>query len=129
MIQIGGNIANRDLLMQYDPGSGKGQIVNQMLQADTVFTYATKEFLDFELSARVALVNASERLYNSFFSFQLFKNSECNKQYWERTREGGFRLKPNAVPHEAVRDILRNSKLYGTECATAYCHRILSRIG
>jgi protein-glutamine gamma-glutamyltransferase len=94
-------------------------ILDKMLSAKTIFSYPSQSLFHFELALRKELVNASERLNNSFFTFKLFKDAICNTQYWDKTEEGGFRLKKMANPHEAVRDIKRNSRLYGTECATA----------
>lgn len=94
-------------------------ILDKMISAQTQFSYSTESLLRFELAARKEIVNASERLNNSFFSFRLFKDAICNTRYWDKTAEGGFRLKKTAIPHEAVRDIRRNSRMYGTECATA----------
>ncbi len=94
-------------------------ILEKMLSAETVFSYPSEALLHFELASRKELVNASERLNNSFFTFRLFKDALCNKQYWDKTEEGGFRLKKTANPHEAIRDIRKNSRQYGTECATA----------
>lgn len=120
MIRLDGNmITNEWLAQNYQTGGMLWQIAGKMLSAGTVFTYQSKQALDFELTCRREIVNASERLNNSFFRFLLFVNSECNPEYWDRTQEGGFRLKKRAIPHEAVRDILKNSRKYGTECATA----------
>ncbi len=120
MIQIDRNLITDDsVIRQYQTGSTKRQIADMMHNSDAVYTYASVKMLDFELSARREIVNASERLNNSFFTFKLFKDSTCNPAYWDRTQEGGFRLKKQANPHEAIRDILRNSRMYGTECATA----------
>jgi len=94
-------------------------ILEKMITAETLFTYPSEALLHFELILRRELVNASERLNNSFFTFRLFKDAICNPQYWDKTDEGGFRLKKSANPHEAIRDIRRNSRQYGTECATA----------
>jgi len=90
-----------------------------MTENEAVYLYPSMKYLEFELDARKELVNASEKLNNSFFTFRLFKDSICNTKYWDRTQEGGFRLKKEVKPHEAVRDIYKNSRLYGTECATA----------
>lgn len=112
-------VSDNWLITRFGADEIKSQIANKMLLADAIFAYQNEQLLDFELSARKELVKASERLYNSFFSFRLFKDSMCNKRYWDRTEEGGFRLKKDEKPHEAVRDILKNSRMYGTECATA----------
>ncbi|NLY18753.1 MAG: protein-glutamine gamma-glutamyltransferase [Clostridiaceae bacterium] len=120
MIQIERNLITDDSIQrQYPAGSTKWQIAKMITENDAVYSYPSMKFLEFELDARKELVNASERLNNSFFSFRLFKDSMCNANYWDRTREGGFRLKKEVKPHEAVRDIYKNSRLYGTECATA----------
>lgn len=120
MIVIGRNIVtDPSLLGQFQPGRIKSEIADRMLSVGTVFRYPSLDLLDFELSAREAIIDASERLHNSFFSFRLFKDAMCNTRYWDKTEEGGFRLRKDANPHEAVRDILPNSQLYGTECATA----------
>jgi protein-glutamine gamma-glutamyltransferase len=120
MVRINGNtVTSADLSGLIRPGSIKQRIAAEMMQSNTVFTYPSLSILDFELDSRESIVNMSERLNNSLFSFRLFKDSICNQAYWDRTYEGGFRLKRDARPHEAIRDIFKNSKLYGTECATA----------
>lgn len=120
MIQIEGNLVTDDSIQRlYQPGSMKWDIAKMMAENDAVYSYPSMKALEFELNARKEVVNASESLHNSFFSFRLFKDSICNTNHWDRTQEGGFRLKENANPHEAIRDIYKKSKLYGTECATA----------
>ncbi|HEY8420643.1 MAG TPA: protein-glutamine gamma-glutamyltransferase [Thermoclostridium sp.] len=120
MILVRRNLITEDWIStRYGADEIKFQIANRMLQVGTVFSYRNEQLLDFEISARKELVKASERLNNSFFSFRLFKDSICNKRYWDRTEEGGFRLKKDVSAYDAVRDILKNSRMYGTECATA----------
>lgn len=120
MIRINGNtITIADLGSRLRSGSIKQRIAGEMINSDTVYTYPSLGILNFELGSRASIVNMSERLNNSLFTFRLFKDSMCNQAYWDRTYEGGFRLKREVNPHEAIRDILKNSKLYGTECATA----------
>ncbi len=117
-------IDGKKIMSGQDFGYGRGDtieraILEKMLSAETVFSYPSEALLHFELNLRKELVNASERLNNSFFTFRLFKDAICNTQYWDKTEEGGFRLKKTANPHEAVLDITKNSRRYGTECATA----------
>ncbi len=120
MIQVEQNLITDDSIQRlYPPGSSKWQIAKMMAESGAVYSYASMNDLEFELDSRKEIVNASERLYNSFFTFRLFVDSICNTNYWNRTQEGGFKLKRNVKPHEAIRDIHKNSKLYGTECATA----------
>ena len=93
MILVRRNVVTEDWIStQFGTDDIKLQIANRMRMIDTIFTYKSEEILDFEVSARKELVRASERLNNSF-SFRLFKDSICNKRYWDRTEEGGFRLK------------------------------------
>ena len=120
MIQVERNLITDDSIQRlYPAGSTKWQIAKKMAESDAVYSYSSMKSLEFELDSRKEIVNASEKLNNSFFTFRLFKDSMCNTNYWTRTQEGGFRLNENANPHEAIRDIYKNSKLYGTECATA----------
>lgn len=120
MIKIGGNLITDDSVHKlYRSGSSEWQIVDMMAGNDGVYSFPSMDSLQFEIKSRKEVVNASEKLYNSFFSFKIFKDSICNTQYWDRAQEGGFLLKRDANPHEAIRDIHKNSKLYGTECATA----------
>lgn len=120
MISIERSMVSEDWLKAKFPTDEiKFQIASKMLSFERVFTFENEYIFDFEIAARKELVNASQRLHNSFFSFKLFKDSICNEKYWDRTLEGGFRLKKDANPHEAVRDILKNSRMYGTECSTA----------
>lgn len=129
MIQVERNLITDDSIQRlYPAGSTKWQITKKMAESDAVYSYSSMKSFEFELDSRKEIVNASEKLNNSFFTFRLFKDSMCNTNYWTRTQEGGFRLNENANPHEAIRDIYKNSKLYGTECATAIVYSILPGI-
>jgi protein-glutamine gamma-glutamyltransferase len=120
MIVIDGKQITDKTLLGYDQAEETERIIlDGMLSAETVYKYPSEQIFHFELAARKEIVNAAERLNNSFFEFELFRDARCNPQYWDKTEEGGFRLLKSAIPHEAVRDIRKNSKLYGTECATA----------
>lgn len=120
MVFIGRDMVSDDWLKtRFGEDDIKFQIAKNMLTVESNFVYQNEQLFDFEVSARKELVNASERLHNSFFSFKLFTNSICDEGYWDRTQEGGFLLKKDVNPHAAVRDILKNSRMYGTECATA----------
>ncbi|MHA6482260.1 protein-glutamine gamma-glutamyltransferase [Paenibacillus sp. strain BS8-2] len=84
-----------------------------------MYTYPTLESLIFELKMRTHIVEAAKAMYASGVSFATFSNSRCNEQYWMRTPEGGFLLKPNVPPSVALNDIFTNGQLYGFECAVA----------
>jgi protein-glutamine gamma-glutamyltransferase len=95
------------------------EILDALLAGDTVFEYDSPEMLDFELKLRDELVNASRKLNKSRLDFEVFRKSKCNEEYWERTENGGFKLKSDVKPNEAINDIFVNGSKYATECATA----------
>jgi protein-glutamine gamma-glutamyltransferase len=65
------------------------------------------------------VVKAARELHKAGISFRTFRSSICNEKYWNRTNEGGFLLREDAKPSEAIKDIYNNGHKYGTECATA----------
>ena len=120
MIRIGGQtIKEESMVGQYSNDSIKRLILHRLFSSDSVYDYASTKALEFELDLRSAIVHASEKLNNSYFSFEVFKKSKCNPDFWERTEEGGFRIKAGVSPYLGIKDILQHSKLYGTECSTA----------
>ncbi len=120
MIRINGETMQEESLMsRYSDDSIKRVILRKMFTSEKILNYSSIKALEFELNLRAAIVHASEKLNNSDFAFAVFKKSRCNPEFWERTQEGGFKLKPNARPFQAIQDIYRNSHLYATECATA----------
>ena len=76
-------------------------------------------YADFEQSLRKAICDSANELHQSGMSFAVFSDTKCNSQYWDRTSNGGWRLKEKTTPSEAVRDIFANGWKYATECATA----------
>lgn len=120
MISINGSQADKNTLIAAFQNPGiEIKIIDQMYLSQTTYDYLSIEQLRFEMNLRKAIIQASNDLYHSRFSFRTFRESICNSTYWERTEEGGFRLKPDTKPSEAIRDIYKNSRDYGTECATA----------
>ncbi len=120
MIRIGGQIIQEEsIISRYSNDSIKRLTLNRLFASDITYSFKSIEALDFELNTRAAIVRAAEKLNDSSFSFRVFKDSKCNPEYWERTEIGGFLLKPNVSPYKAIKDILINSRLYGTECSTA----------
>jgi len=83
------------------------------------YRYQTVDQLSFELRVRAETVEASRALFQSHASFATFEDSRCNPAYWQLTREGGFRLRPNMPSSMAIRDIFLNGRLYAFECAVA----------
>lgn len=120
MIRIDGQILQPEtVLNRYGNDSIRRVTVNRLISSENTYNYRTIEALDFELDVRAAIVRAAVNLNDSAFSFRVFKDSRCNPEYWERTQIGGFLIKPNVSPYKGIKDILKNSRLYGTECSTA----------
>ncbi|UZW66282.1 protein-glutamine gamma-glutamyltransferase [Priestia flexa] len=99
--------------------ANKAQILRKMAQYQTIYRYDNIMQLDFELTTRLRIVEASYLLYRSGARFATFKESECNETYWLRTEKGGFKLKENVLPSVALNDIFFNGSLYAFECAVA----------
>lgn len=120
MIAIGGS--RIDALPDFpgfEPDALQRGILDTMRKSAETYAYETAGELAFELRLRKALVESARALARSGMAFEVFRDARANPEYWEVTGEGGFRLKPGARPSEAVRDIFRSGRLYGTECATA----------
>ncbi|MFD3259678.1 protein-glutamine gamma-glutamyltransferase [Paenibacillus lentus] len=94
-------------------------IIRQKRWSTAVHAYRSPEALNFELSMRAAIVQAARDFYAGGAQFATFKNSRANEQYWTRMPNGGFRLKEEAQPSEAIVDIFTNGHRYAMECATA----------
>lgn len=94
-------------------------IFDAILSSEEVFRYDSEDELDFELKLRDAVIESSRKLHKSGMDFEVFRKSRCNEEYWERTANGGFRLKRGVKPRDAINDIFVNGRKYATECATA----------
>jgi protein-glutamine gamma-glutamyltransferase len=120
MIKISNEIIKPDSISnQYSDNSIERKIVEILSSSVEVYKFNSLNHLKFELNIRINIISASNELNASDFSFKVFRKSFCNEKYWTRTPEGGFLIKPNVKPSEAVKDIYINSIKYGTECATA----------
>ncbi len=120
MIRIGGQmISVESMAGRYSNDSVKRLILNRLFSCDRFYDFSSIRAVEFEINVRAAIVHAAEKLYDSYFSFAVFKKSRCNPIFWERTEVGGFRIKPGVSPYLGIKDILKNSILYATECATA----------
>lgn len=120
MIKISGSSVNpENIFSQYSLNNIQKNIVTSMSASNKVYEYASLDQLKFELDLRISIINVSRKLNGSNFAFRVFTKSFCNKVFWTRTNEGGFLLKSNVKPNEAIDDIFTNGHKYGTECATA----------
>jgi len=75
--------------------------------------------MDFEKELRQAICDSALVLHKSGMRFAIFSDTRCNEEYWNRTSNGGWKLRSGANPANAIRDIFVNGSQYATECATA----------
>lgn len=104
---------------QYPPGTIERQLLYTLSGSNETYRYDDLDQLKFELRLRREIVNAARELNKSKLSFATFRKSTCNPEYWDRTANGGFRLRKDVEPSAAIKDILINGNEYATECATA----------
>lgn len=95
------------------------KILQEKQKSQVVYRYPSTDALEFELKMRMHTVEAAKALYASGVNFATFANSKCNEQYWIRTENGGFQLKPGVPSSVGINDIYENGHLYGFECAGA----------
>ncbi len=120
MLVIGGSKINvGDIASEYPKNSIEIAIINKMVSSQEPFSYNFLNQLKFELSMRKNIISSSIELSRSIMKFKVFKESKCNKDYWERTKSGGFNLKEGAASSTGINDIFINSSKYATECSTA----------
>ncbi|MBS4176850.1 protein-glutamine gamma-glutamyltransferase [Lederbergia citrea] len=131
MIQISGVLFQQNDNWQL--GSIEKTIIQQMQNAPVFYSYYSENELLFELKVRKNIIQSAKEMNKSQAKFTTFVNARCNPRYWQLTKAGGFLLRPDVPPADAILDIYRNSSLYGFECATAipiiYYHAILNSIG
>lgn len=120
MIKIlGAQISFDGIVNEYPEKSIERESLTKLDGSSTVYEYSSIEQLKFEMSMRVNIIKASRALLKSRMAFRVFRQSMCNENYWNRTMDGGFDLKKDVKPSDAVKDIFINGSKYGTECATA----------
>ena len=113
-----GEFDPKKALEKYQTGSTEYNILNKLANSDRQYNYSSQDELDFETSMRKNIVNSSIAAYRGRIAFRTFRESKCNEDYWVRRPDGGFVLRNNVKPADAINDIFRNSRKYGTECAT-----------
>lgn len=131
MIQISGRpFVNNKV---WPAGSIERSIVQSMIDAPLVYAYGSIEELRFELILRKNIIASAKAMNQGEADFEVFSTSRCNPQFWFLTETGGFRLRQDVLPSDAIEDIFVNSSLYGFECATAKViilyHGVLNTIG
>lgn len=108
-------------------------IIEAMQEAQDLYSFSSERELSFVIKARKNIILSARQMDQGDSSFATFKSSRCNPEYWNLTEAGGFLLKPQVSPSDAIFDIFKNSDLYKFECATAcvinFYHGILLSIG
>lgn len=131
MIQIAGVPLQQN--KNWKLGSIEKTIMHQMENAPDYYSYNSVDELLFELKMRKNIIDSANEMNKSKAKFTTFTYARCNPRYWQLTRAGGFLLRPDVQPAEAILDIFQNGALYAYECATAipiiYYHAILNSIG
>ncbi|MCQ6279398.1 protein-glutamine gamma-glutamyltransferase [Bacillus sp. EB600] len=94
-------------------------ILEQMSLYTIVYEYESVNQLKFELLFRINTLKAARELNKSGAKFTTYFYSKCNPKFWARLSNGGFLLKSNVTPANAILDIIRNGPLYAFECSTA----------
>ncbi|MFX3616985.1 MAG: protein-glutamine gamma-glutamyltransferase [Sporolactobacillus sp.] len=94
-------------------------IFQAMISSPELFAYPSQRELAFEIKLRNETIEAAHALLASGAAFATFYYSVCNNQFWNLTGDGGFELRPDRTPSEAILDIFSNGEAYAFECATA----------
>ncbi|CAM4378361.1 protein-glutamine gamma-glutamyltransferase [Paenibacillus alkaliterrae] len=95
------------------------KILRDKQRSPVVYRFPSADALEFELKMRLHIVEAAKAMYASGVSFATFATSRCNEQYWIRTENGGFQLRPGVPPSVGINDIYVNGEMYAFECAVA----------
>ncbi|MGP4074655.1 protein-glutamine gamma-glutamyltransferase [Halobacillus sp. K22] len=108
-------------------------IIEAMQKTQDIYSFSSERELSFVIKARKNIILSAKQMDQGEAVFATFKNSRCNPEYWNLTQAGGFLLKPQVRPSDAISDIFKNSALYKFECATAcvinFYHGILLTMG
>ncbi|AGK53588.1 protein-glutamine gamma-glutamyltransferase [Bacillus sp. 1NLA3E] len=103
----------------WPPGYIESVIILKMHEAPAVYSYQSMDELLFELKLRKKIIESARSMSRGHARFASFAKSRCNPRFWHLTNTGGFWLRYDVKPSDAIRDIYKNSSLYAFECATA----------
>lgn len=120
MIKYAGSEINpQPLLDKYPKGSAESEMLEKLSKSTKAYEYSGQDELTFEIGLRRNIINASIALFKGRLGFRTFHESKCNEAFWERSENGGFVLKKDIKPSDAINDIFKHTRKYATECATA----------
>ena len=125
MIKIKNQPLDQAFINGYGVNSLEKQIIDILSSSEEIYSYDSNDQLNFELKMRKEIINAANALLRSGMSFAVFRKSRCNTDYWERTDDGGFKLRPDVKASDGIRDIFENGDMYATECATRHGYPVL----
>lgn len=108
-----------DLEATFEEKGVEREIISILVSSSQQYFYDSLNQFEIELRIRKEIILASYELYKSGLGFAVFRKTKCNPAYWNRTKDGGFVLKVNIKPSDAIFDIFKNGSKYRTECATA----------
>jgi protein-glutamine gamma-glutamyltransferase len=109
----------KHIAREYPEHSIEAKIIDKMASSKDTYNYSSLNQLKFELNMRKNIISSSIELNKSGLKFKVFKKSFCNTDFWDRTKEGGFKQRKDVTSSEAINDIFKNASKYGTECSTA----------
>jgi protein-glutamine gamma-glutamyltransferase len=118
MISINGVIVGLEDLQKGITNKEQRAILKQISAYPVIYYYQSLHQLKFELLFRENTIKAAKALEKSGIKFTTFAYSFANKNFWNRLANGGFLLREGVNPSEGMEDILKNGKLYATECST-----------
>ncbi len=107
------------VIANYPPNGIELEVLKIIDKSSAVYEYSSMEELNFELDLRREIVKSARDLYKSRMDFAVFRKTKANEKFWERTDDGGFLIRNDVKPSDAITDIFKNGQLYATECATA----------
>lgn len=97
----------------------ENDIIASLQKGRNTYNFYSKRELTFEVKARKNIIASAKEMDEGESAFATFRNAQCNPDYWNLTTAGGFLLKRQVRPADAILDIFTNSALYKFECATA----------
>ncbi|CDQ20196.1 protein-glutamine gamma-glutamyltransferase [Halobacillus karajensis] len=108
-------------------------IIESLQKVQDIYPFSSEQELLFEIKARRNIIESAKEMNDGESTFATFRKARCNEEYWNLTRAGGFLLRLQVRPADAILDIFKNSALYRFECATAcvinFYHGLLQTMG
>ena len=84
-------------------------IFQRLLNDSQVYSYDAMEELRFEIALRNNIVASAALMAQGEARFETFAGSQGNPAYWNITEAGGFLIREDVNPSDAITDILENS--------------------